>query len=76
MAWCIRLKQIEKSYGLIIVLKNHSGSYLTKEVVKKGYCRNESLGLAWDRVEVSQMTLFYTTLMLQKYISSKQKNLK
>ena len=46
MAWCIRLKQIEKSYGLIIVLKNHSGSYLTKEVVKKGYCRNESLGLA------------------------------
>ena len=30
-------------------------------MVKKEYCGNESLGLAWDRVEVSQIYPFYTT---------------
>ena len=61
MAWCFKLKQIEKSYSLIIVFKNDRGPFLTKKVVKKGYCGNESLDVAWDRVEVSQMTLFDTT---------------
>ena len=30
-------------------------------MVKKGYCGKEILGLAWDRMEVCQMTPFYTT---------------
>ena len=47
--------------SLIIVLNNYSDPFLTKKVVKKGYCRNESMDLAWGRVEVSEMTLFYTT---------------
>ena len=42
-------------------MKNYSGPFLAKKVVKKGYCGNWSLGLAWDRVKVSQITPFYTT---------------
>ena len=61
MAWCFNLKQIEKSDSLIIVLKNYSGPFLTKKVVKKRVLREWSLGLAWDLVKVSQMTPFYTT---------------
>ena len=30
-------------------------------MVKKGYYGNESLGLAWDCIEVRQMNPFYTT---------------
>ena len=30
-------------------------------MVKKGYCRNEGLGLAWDRIKVRQMNLYITT---------------
>ena len=30
-------------------------------MVKKGYYANESLGLAWDRIKLSQMPLFSTT---------------
>ena len=30
-------------------LKNYSGSFLVKKMVKKGYYKNESLSLAWDR---------------------------
>ena len=61
IACCFKLKQIEKSYSLIIVLKNYSGPFLTKKVVKKRVLREWSLGLAWDLVKVSQMTPFYTT---------------
>ena len=32
-----------------------------KNVVKKGYFRNESLSLAWDCVKVCQVALFITT---------------
>ena len=32
-----------------------------KKLVKKEYCENESLGLAWDHMKVSQMTPLYTT---------------
>ena len=32
-----------------------------KNVVKKGYCKNESLGLAWDCINVRQVGLFKTT---------------
>ena len=53
IAWCFKLKQIEKSDRLIIVLKNYIGPFLTKKLVKKGYCGNESLDLAWDRMKVS-----------------------
>ena len=31
-------------------------------MVKKGYCGNESLSLAWDRMEVCQINPFYTTI--------------
>ena len=34
--------------------------FLVKKVVKTGYYGNEDLSLAWDRVKVCQMTLFYT----------------
>ena len=61
IAWCFRRKQVEKAHSLIIVLKNYSDPFLTKKMVKKGYCGNESMDLAWGRVEVSEMTLFYTT---------------
>ena len=30
-------------------------------MVKKGYCKNESLGLAWDCINVRQVGLFKTT---------------
>ena len=42
-------------------VENYNGPFLTKKVVRKGYCRDGSLGLAWDCVKVSQMTPFYTT---------------
>ena len=29
-------------------------------MVKKGYCRNESLSLAWDHIEVCHVALFNT----------------
>ena len=32
-----------------------------KKTVKKGYCGNESLSLAWDCVKVCQFDLFNTT---------------
>ena len=33
-------------------LKNYSGSFLVKKMVKKGYDENEGLTLAWDCVKV------------------------
>ena len=45
IAWCFKLRIVEKSYSLINVLKNYSDPFLTKNVVKKGYCGNEFLGL-------------------------------
>ena len=33
-------------------------------MVKKGYYENESLGLAWDCVEVRQVSLFTTTAVV------------
>ena len=38
-----------------------------KKVVKKGYCGNENLGLTWDHMKVSLMTLFYTTLVVPAF---------
>ena len=32
-------------------------------MVKKEYCGNEGLGLAWDRMEVRQVAPFNTTKM-------------
>ena len=31
-------------------------------MAKKGYCENESLGLAWDRMGVCQVGLFTATM--------------
>ena len=42
-------------------MKNYSDPFLTKKVDKKGYYGNEFLDVAWDCMEVSQMTLFTTT---------------
>ena len=46
-------RQIDKSCSFIIILKNYSGPFSTKKLVKKGYCGNGSLGLDWDRVRLS-----------------------
>ena len=43
---------MEKFFSLIIVWKTYSGPFLKNKVVKKGYCRNVSLGLAWDRMKM------------------------
>ena len=36
IACCFKLKQIEKSFSLVIALKNYSNLFLTKKVLKKG----------------------------------------
>ena len=35
-----------------------------RKVVKKGYCGNESLGLVWNHMKVTQMTLCYFTYLV------------
>ena len=44
-------------------MKNYSDPFLTKKMVKKWYCGNEGLSLAWDRIEVRQVAPFNTTDM-------------
>ena len=41
-------------------------------MVQKGYCGNESLSLAWDRMEVCQINPFYITITLQARILEKE----
>ena len=39
-----------------------------RKVVKKGYCGNESLGLVWNHIKVTQITLCdFTYLVGAKY---------
>ena len=57
----LSLKQIEKSYSLIIVWKIIMDLFQQKRWLKREYCGNESLRLASNHMKVSQMTLFYTT---------------
>ena len=31
-------------------------------MIRKGYCGNEGLGLAWDQIKVRQIALYVTTV--------------
>ena len=42
-------------------LHSRNTLFWLKKVVKIGYCGNQSLGLAWDCMEVRQVALFITT---------------
>ena len=52
MAWCFKLKTDQKVFLFNYCLKNYSGSFLVKNMLKKGYYKNEGLSLAWDRVKI------------------------
>ena len=43
-------------------LHSRNPVFWLKRMVKKGYYGNESLGLAWDCVEVFQINPFYTAV--------------
>ena len=51
MTWYFNLKTGQKVL-FNYCLKNYSGSFLVKKIVKKGYYKNEGLRLVWDRVKV------------------------
>ena len=38
-----------------------------EKMVKKGYCKNEGLGLAWSHIKVRQINLYITTFYFVRY---------
>ena len=52
MVWFFNVKTDQKVLLFNYCLKNYSGSFLVKKIVKKEYYKNEGLSLAWNRIRV------------------------
>ena len=47
-------------------LVNCYGFFLAKNMVKKGYCRNERFGFAWDHIRLPWVALYVTANGIDK----------
>lgn len=66
---------VRKSYKSVKGYSNsnrhsHNTLFWLEKVIKKGNYVKESLGLAWDRVKLSQVALYITTLIIDIHYSS------
>ena len=61
-------KQDQKVFLFNYSLKNHSGFFLVKKMVKKGYYKNERLSLAWDLVKKVYKNHIKVHEIIEKYL--------